>query len=74
MKVTQLLLPFPKRKPKMVQMTFRFKKESNMKLNPIKFFRNTKSDEPLPSPIITKSGNKQRFEFIRKGKKLDKFM
>ena len=44
-----------------------------MKINAIKFFRNTKP-EPLPSPIITKSGNKQRFEFIRKGKKLDKFM
>ena len=44
-----------------------------MKINVIKFFRINKP-EPLPQPIITKSGNKQRFEFIKQGKKLDKFV
>ena len=44
-----------------------------MKIQMIKFFR-TNKPEPLPQPVITKSGNKSRVEFIRKGKKLDKFM
>ena len=44
-----------------------------MKINVINFFR-TNKPEPLPQPIITKSSNKQRFELIRKGKKLDLFM
>lgn len=44
-----------------------------MKINVIKFFRNTKP-EPIPSPILTKSGDRKRFEFVRKGKKLDKFV
>lgn len=28
-KITQMFLPFPKRKPKQVQMTFRFKRSAN---------------------------------------------
>ena len=44
-----------------------------MRVNAIKFFRNNKP-EPIPPPIITKSGDRKRFEFIKQGKKLDKFM
>ena len=39
-KITQMLLPFPKRKPKQVQMTFKFKRsardESISKLSTVK--------------------------------------
>ena len=44
-----------------------------MKINAIKFFR-TNKPEPLPQPIITKSGDRKRFEMVRKGKKIDLFM
>lgn len=41
-----------------------------MKVNLIKFFR-TINGAPNPNP---KPSIRQRFEFIKKGKKLDKFM
>ena len=41
-----------------------------MKVNLIKFFR-TINGAPCPQP---KPSVKQRFEMVRKGKKLDKFM
>lgn len=70
----QMLLPFPRRKPKMVQMTFNFNKgEKDMKVNQVKFFR-TNKPEPVPQPILTKSSNKQRIKSSEQGKKLDLFM
>lgn len=70
MKITQLLLQFPKKKPKFIQMTFNFKKEDCMKVNAVKFFRGIKH-EPFPQP---QSSVKPRFELVRKGKKLDRFV
>ena len=71
MPIKQLLLNFPKSKPKLIQMTFRFKKGDNMKVNNIKFFRNNKP-EPLPPPVIIKSGERKRFECGATGKKLER--
>ena len=69
MKIVQL--PLFRKKPQFIQMTFRFKKGVTMKVNNIKFFRNNKP-EPIPPPVVIKSGIRKRFEYIPKDKKLDR--
>lgn len=68
--IKQLLLPFERRKPKMVQMTFRFKKGVTMKVNAVKFFRSN-NPKPIPQP---KPSTKQRVDLAKQGKKIDLFM